>query len=811
MEIAKLRVSGVRCTPVSVGKIPAGIVGATVSIEYTDPLWDGLTKTVVFRGVCTKDILNAGTVVTVPPEVVASAGKPLHVGVYGVNADGKLIIPTLWADLGRVCSATDPSGDTSADPSLPIWAQLQAMIGDLNELDTKAKENLVAAVNEVLESAGTGGGGGSAADVRMDVADGYIRYSTDGGNTWTNLIALSELVGEQGPQGERGPRGIQGEAGPQGPQGEKGDTGPQGPKGDTGAQGPKGDTGAQGPKGDKGDTGATGATGPKGDIGEQGPQGEKGDTGPAGKDGSDAAVTADNIKAALGYTPADSETVSKLNSELTNLGISTLPDYYTDYLAGKIEAVKGLLDEAGADSTAFIFFSDTHKKQPYAPMIAKTVADKVGINHVIFGGDFCGYSLADEATTLNQMDLSVERYKPILDEMLIVKGNHDGAYGAAEAYHTAKAKAFSRLWRFNRADGYGEDGTYCYVDDFHEKTRYILIDTFDFPEGEAQECVIRQSQYDWLKDALNVNDGWSVAAFCHVPPVPAYADIWEQYTTLRDFLGAYKNKTAYSHSWEGVHGDASGGYTNLFSTSGEGYSANTDFSGASTGRTLSNYIEFDAVDNATVHFKGATPYKYKVRYYTDQNKNETAWTAAIYCTNAPTPIAVSDYDSDVKVMTVNGGGGSYGITAIQLEFRETIPDNMIITVNQDIVEADGTAAWDALNISADFMGYKGDFIGLFAGHIHNDYLYDRANYGGIDVMTICCDANLLDSRSYNDAETYPEYGGRASGTVYEQCLDVVVVNRAAKTVKTVRIGAGDQNSNYGSPAAADGYNRSFTY
>ncbi len=44
--------------------------------------------------------------------------------------------------------------------------------------------------------------------------------------------------------------------GPQGPQGEKGDTGAQGEKGD------KGDTGATGPKGDKGDTGATGPAGP---------------------------------------------------------------------------------------------------------------------------------------------------------------------------------------------------------------------------------------------------------------------------------------------------------------------------------------------------------------------------------------------------------------------------------------------------------------------------------------------------------------------------------------------------------------------
>ena len=91
MEIAKVKVSGVRCTPVSVEIITRGMAGATVSIEDPAPLWDKLTKTVVFRGACTKDVLNAGNVVTVPAEVVATAGKQLFVGVYGVDADNNLV------------------------------------------------------------------------------------------------------------------------------------------------------------------------------------------------------------------------------------------------------------------------------------------------------------------------------------------------------------------------------------------------------------------------------------------------------------------------------------------------------------------------------------------------------------------------------------------------------------------------------------------------------------------------------------------------------------------------------------------------
>ena len=53
--------------------------------------------------------------------------------------------------------------------------------------------------------------------------------------------------------------------------------------------------------------------------GEQGIQGEKGERGPQGPAGSDATVTDLNIKAALGYTPADKADVSKLQEEIVDL------------------------------------------------------------------------------------------------------------------------------------------------------------------------------------------------------------------------------------------------------------------------------------------------------------------------------------------------------------------------------------------------------------------------------------------------------------------------------------------------------------
>lgn len=94
-----------------------------------------------------------------------------------------------------------------------------------------------------------GGPGGSGGSMDLRVADGYVQYSTDGGSTWTNLIAVADL------------KGAQGDTGPQGPKGDPGAKGDPGEKGDTGAQGVKGDTGATGPAGPQGPAGAPGKNG----------------------------------------------------------------------------------------------------------------------------------------------------------------------------------------------------------------------------------------------------------------------------------------------------------------------------------------------------------------------------------------------------------------------------------------------------------------------------------------------------------------------------------------------------------------------
>ena len=162
--------------------LTAGMAKAvTVELVFSDD-WSGLTKTAVFSaGRTTVDVLESawdGNKVVVPHEILADAGPIARVGVYGANADG-LILPTVWVTLGKVMPAAEPSGDPGADPTLPIWAQLQKQIGDLDDLQTYNKGNLVDAINEARGSGGSGGGGYTIGDgLKLDAATNTLSVDT---------------------------------------------------------------------------------------------------------------------------------------------------------------------------------------------------------------------------------------------------------------------------------------------------------------------------------------------------------------------------------------------------------------------------------------------------------------------------------------------------------------------------------------------------------------------------------------------------------------------------------------------------------
>ena len=282
-----------------------------------------------------------------------------------VGTDGTAIIPDEllqdWHTLTAYAYVTDDTGAYTmvqqdfvvhkrAKPAGYVYTPtdqmtlqtIQRQIGDLADLTTEAKENLVAAINE---AARTGGGAGSM-DLR--VADGYIQYSTDSGSTWQNLIAIADLKGADGAPGTAGPAGAPGKDGAKGDPGAPGkdghspvvtatksgktttisvdgaaiatvEDGTDGAPGKDGADGKPGAAGADGITphiGDNGnwhlgttDTGkpSRGATGAKGDTGATGPAGHQGPAGAPGKDGAGMDITGATVGQIAKITAVDTD------------------------------------------------------------------------------------------------------------------------------------------------------------------------------------------------------------------------------------------------------------------------------------------------------------------------------------------------------------------------------------------------------------------------------------------------------------------------------------------------------------------------
>lgn len=323
--------------------------------------WQGLTIRCFWHlpgGTDPASSLVQDGAVDVPASVTAQPGTG---NITFEGSDGKKTVTS--ADLRyRVGSNSGTEDGTMPEPGTPAWEQLvsetavaveavQKQIGNLDDLTTKAKETLVAAVNE---AARTGSGGAGSITMRTD--GGYIQYSTDDGSTWENLIALAELKGEPGEKGADGSPGQNGADGAPGADGysptasveqstdgakititdKSGTTEAQVLNGKDGRDGTDGAPGRDGVDGQPGKDGTDGITPTIGDNGNwylggtdtgkpsrgadgaTGATGATGAQGPAGTDGKSAYQYAVDG----GYTGTEEEFAAKMAQEMP----TTLPN-----------------------------------------------------------------------------------------------------------------------------------------------------------------------------------------------------------------------------------------------------------------------------------------------------------------------------------------------------------------------------------------------------------------------------------------------------------------------------------------------------
>ena len=229
MTNIEIRVNGASAVKVKQeGLLTAGMVGATATFAF-DSAWAGLTKTAVFRcGGLVRDVIGVEDSARIPTEVLC-ADADLYVGVEGRSSDGSVVIPTVWVRAAYVYPGANASGDPSVDSELPVWAQIQAMIGDLAKLGTVDKSSLVAAVNEALRS----GGGTVSQETIARLVEEYLAENppaqgepgVSATHSWDGTVltitsasgtSSADLKGEPGKDGEDGADGSPGKDGEDG-------------------------------------------------------------------------------------------------------------------------------------------------------------------------------------------------------------------------------------------------------------------------------------------------------------------------------------------------------------------------------------------------------------------------------------------------------------------------------------------------------------------------------------------------------------------------------------------------------------------
>lgn len=145
----EIKVNGTSIVANSRSKITSGLVGATFSVEY-DEAWTGLKQKVIFKADNLSRIADGNVI---PFEVLRLPNKTLFVGIEGTREDGEVVIPTVWACLGKILPGANGEIPASTSP--------------------------------VIDGGSTGGGGGTS------INDNVVSANT----TWSSR-KINSLIGD---------------------------------------------------------------------------------------------------------------------------------------------------------------------------------------------------------------------------------------------------------------------------------------------------------------------------------------------------------------------------------------------------------------------------------------------------------------------------------------------------------------------------------------------------------------------------------------------------------------------------------------
>lgn len=286
-------------------------------------------------------------------------------------------------------------------------------------------------------------------------------------------------------------------------------------------------------------------------------------------------------------------TMSKDNQVLDNTsGSVAVPVYWESAVASVESSITEYQCNGGVNAFTFGFITDTHSDVNDLGIFAKLmerVMDDCKIPLCLHGGDYiAGSAIISKGDLIKQHLHNDYIFRDIESRLLTAQGNHESAFGVTNNYDSNLTNAEIYNYAFRKNQGkcgivYGDTGTYFYKDIPAQKTRYIVLDCYDF-EAEMDEnqvvidnnkmrvCMFGSTQLLWLANvALDVPDESYTVIICSHNAPYRLSDLpteWRNATTIMldcdvtlGLINAFRNKTTYAYTGTIGSGTASDNYS----------------------------------------------------------------------------------------------------------------------------------------------------------------------------------------------------------------------------------------------------------
>ena len=122
----QINITGPNATVTQTETLTAGRVGLECAFTF-DSAWDGLNKIAVCEGTDTKGVVmeTGNDTIVIPWECLADPGYKLRIGVRGENSSGDIVIPTVWARVGKISDSPGDDVDPGQEATPSVVQQIQ--------------------------------------------------------------------------------------------------------------------------------------------------------------------------------------------------------------------------------------------------------------------------------------------------------------------------------------------------------------------------------------------------------------------------------------------------------------------------------------------------------------------------------------------------------------------------------------------------------------------------------------------------------------------------------------------------------------